>query len=87
MEEERILQDNTSGQASPREGGDEIAWLKAFNTQRYDVMMNTIIDGVKIWEDSVYRVKVLNNMINKNNYYLEPFTLIIDDWEESFVIS
>jgi len=72
---------------SPREGGDEIAWLKAFNTQRYDVMMNTIIDGVKIWEDSVYRVKVLNNMINKNNYYLEPFTLIIDDWEESFVIS
>jgi len=72
---------------SPRESGDEIAWLKAFNTQRYNVMMNTTVDGVKIWEDSVYRVKALNDIIDKNNYYLEPFTLIIDDWEESFVIS
>jgi len=50
-------------------------------------MMNTTVDGVKIWEDSVYRVKALNDMIDKNNYYLEPFTLIIDDWEESFAIS
>jgi chitosanase len=74
--------------AQPKDGGDEIAWLKAFNEVRLDVMLNTIVDGEAIWKDTVYRQHELVDMIEERNYNLDPFTMIIEDWgNEVFELS
>jgi len=76
------------GLSQPKYGGEEITWLKKFNLIRLNIMENTEIDGVKIWEDSVYRLHALQKMIEDEQYNLKPFTLIIKDWgNEAFNIS
>lgn len=72
----------------PKNGGDEIAWLKEFNKIRLDVMLNTVVDGKKIWEDSIYRQHELVDMIEDENVNLCPFTMTIEDWgDEEFELS
>jgi len=74
--------------AQPKDGGDEIDWLKAFNAIRLDVMLNTIVDGDTIWVDSIYRQHELVDMIEDGNYNIDPFTMIIEDWgNEEFELS
>jgi len=68
--------------SSPKEGGDEITWLKAFNTQREDVISNFENE-----EKTYYRVHALNDIIEHKNYNFKPFILIMRDWgDESFII-
>ncbi|RUM73500.1 MAG: hypothetical protein DSZ10_03140, partial [Sulfurovum sp.] len=67
---------------SPKEGGDEIAWLEAFNAQR-----EYLISNFEDEEKTYYRVHALNDIIKQENYDLKPFTLVIKDWDnESFKI-
>ena len=71
--------------AQPKDGGDEIAWLKDFNDKRLYVMLNTEVAGKKIWDKTIYRQHELVDMIEDENYNLQPFTMIIEDWgDESF---
>ena len=74
--------------AKPKDCGDEITWLKEFNKVRLDVMLHTVIDGEKIWEDSIYRQHELVDMIKENNINLCPFIMTIEDWgDEEFEIA
>ena len=71
----------------PVDGGDELAWLKEFNRIRLDVMENTIVDGERIWSDSTYRLHELEDMRKDGNNDLDPFTMVIEDWEgETFTL-
>ena len=71
----------------PGAGGDEIAWLRELNSIRLDVMQNTVVDGERIWAETTYRVHELEDMREEENYYLDPFTMVIEDWGgETFVL-
>jgi chitosanase len=66
---------------TPKNGGSEVTWLKEFNTLRRDILLTTTVDGEKIWEDTIYRVDVLDDLLKNKNYYLTPCTITIEAWD------
>ncbi len=78
---------NRTTEPAPADGGDEPAWLQAFNNIRLDVMKNTVVDGERIWADTLYRQHELEDIRKAGNYFLAPFTMVIEDWGgESFTL-
>jgi chitosanase len=70
---------------TPKNGGSEVAWLKEFNALRAEILLNTTVDGEKIWEETIYRVEVLDALLKDKNYYLKPCTITIEAWgDEKF---
>jgi len=58
---------------TPKEGADEIKWLRNFNINR-----KTVLESNKYWRDSIHRVIEIMDLINANNTQLKPFELRIE---------
>ena len=63
--------------STPKDGADEIIWLKNFNAYRKEVML-----ADDTWKDAVSRVTELTDLIEMQNYQLEPFKMVIQAYSD-----
>lgn len=62
---------------TPKEGIDEITWLKKFNQYRKEIMR-----ADHTWSQALTRVTELEDLIKTQNYQLQPFKMVIQDYED-----
>jgi len=62
---------------TPKEGADEIIWLKNFNEYRREVML-----ADDTWKTAVTRVTELTDLIEMQNYQLNPFEMVIQAYSD-----
>ena len=61
--------------SKPTNEKEEIEWIKAFNQKRLDEL-----ERKSYWEDSVYRVHTLNELVASKKYDLDISTVVIREW-------
>jgi len=67
----------TANNRSPKDGYDEIKWLREFNKHRKEELNKD-----STWRDSIVRVEELVDLINDGNMQLKPFTMIIQKYDD-----
>jgi len=67
----------TANNRSPKDGYDELAWLREFNEHRKEVL-----NADTTWRDSIPRVEELLDLISESNMELKPFTMIIQAYDD-----
>lgn len=66
-----------TGNLTPKDGVDEISWLKKFNEYRREVML-----ADDTWKTAVTRVTELEDLIDDENYQLNPFKMVIQAYSD-----
>jgi chitosanase len=72
---DELIEETTrrTGNLSPKNGSDEISWLKNFNKYRKDVMLTD-----STWKFAVARVIELEDLTASQNFQLDPFEMVIE---------
>jgi len=67
----------TGNNTSPKDGYDEIEWLREFNEHR-----KVELNKDSTWRDSIVRVTELLDLIDEGNTQLKPFTMTIEEYDD-----
>jgi len=66
----------------PKTQQDEFIWIKQFNQNRIEVLQST-----SYWEDTLYRVETLNDLLDEKKYFLDISKVVIKSWDnEEFIL-
>jgi hypothetical protein len=65
-----------TGNQTPQEGADETDWLINFNINRRQVM-----EADASWSDALARIDELEDLIEAENFQLEPFAMSIQRYD------
>jgi chitosanase len=81
-----IKQTTSNVGGTPKDGIDEKVWLQEFMRVRRDVLQNPHNQETKEeWSESIGRVDTLEDLYNKNKFYLE-LPIEIDTWGTAYTL-
>jgi chitosanase len=67
---------------NPHTQQEEISWIKQFNKNRLEVLKSK-----SYWQDSLYRVETLNDLLASEKYFLNISKVVIKSWgNEEFIL-